>query len=126
MKSPTWAALLFAAFSLGCGADDLIFVSTGEGADTVSVTPDELSIEVGDTVTVLAVPVNALGQPVPVTVGWSSSAPTVASVTSDGLVTGVAAGQATIFAIADSVAADVTVTVSAGAPPPPPPVPAGR
>jgi len=56
-------------------------------------------------------------------VTWSTSASGVATISSAGLVTGVAAGTATITATSEGKSGTATVTVTA--PPPPPPPPAG-
>ena len=55
------------------------------------------------------------------TVGWSSSAANVATVTNTGIVTGMAAGGATITATSEGTAGIASVTITAGPPPPPPP-----
>ncbi|TNF65769.1 Ig domain-containing protein [Streptococcus salivarius] len=62
---------------------------------TVTVTPGTASVAVGAT-TQLAVTVAPTGAPQAVI--WTSSAPSIAAVDSDGTVTGVAAGSATITA----------------------------
>ena len=62
---------------------------------TVTVSPSTASIEVGAT-TDLGVTVGPTGAPQ--TVSWTSSAPSVATVDQDGIVTGVSAGSATITA----------------------------
>lgn len=62
---------------------------------TVTVAPSTASIEVGAT-TDLAATVAPTGAPQ--SVSWTSSAPSIASVNSAGLVTGIAAGSATITA----------------------------
>lgn len=79
----------------------------------VTVTPATASIEVDETVDLEAV-VTPTGSSQ--LVAWSSSAPAIASVSSTGLVTGIAAGSATITAtsVADGTKTDtcaITVTV---------------
>ncbi|MEX2179236.1 MAG: Ig-like domain-containing protein, partial [Gemmatimonadaceae bacterium] len=72
----------------------------------------------GQTVQLTATPKTASGTPVTGrTIIWNSSAETVASVSTSGLLTGVAAGQTTITASADGVtgtAIVVVTTVQAG------------
>jgi len=81
----------------------------------VVVTPTAATIGVGATVQ-LAVSVtdangNAVANPA---VGWATSRPTVASVSASGLVSGQAAGTATIVVTYEGVAALSTVTVQSG------------
>ncbi len=73
----------------------------------VTVTPDEATIEVGDTVT-LSATVSPAG--VSQAVSWSSDTPAVATVDDDGLVTGVSEGSAVVTATSD---ADSTRSASA-------------
>ncbi|MEO7458364.1 MAG: Ig-like domain-containing protein [Gemmatimonadaceae bacterium] len=69
---------------------------------------------VGDVATAVAVPFDAAGNALTGrTITWSTSTPTIASVGSDGVVTGLAAGTATISATIDGVTNTATVVVSA-------------
>jgi len=91
--------------SVNTTIDEDDFFATVQTPDTVGgtvavtgvgVTPSVASIEVGETITLSAVltPNNASNK----LVTWSSSASSIASVTSEGVVTGVAEGTATITA----------------------------
>lgn len=80
---------------------------------TVSVTPAQSTMTVGQTVTLVANPLNAAGQPLTGrTVSWSSASPGVASVSGAGVVTGVSAGNAVITATVGGVAGSATVVVN--------------
>lgn len=83
--------------------EDVVHVSS------VSVSPTSLNLEVGDTgnLTATVMPVNATNK----TVTWSSSNSSFASV-SNGVVTAVAKGQATITATADGKSGTCVVTVT--------------
>jgi len=88
----------------------------------VAVTPGTLSLRVDETSTLTATMRDAAGAVLTGrAVGWTSSAPSVATVT-DGVVRAVSAGSATITATSEGVAgtASVTVTVAEPAPPGPP------
>jgi uncharacterized protein YjdB len=54
------------------------------------------------------------------TIAWTTSNAAVATVSTSGLVSGVAAGTATITATSEGMAGTATVTVTSAAPPPPP------
>jgi Big-like domain-containing protein len=80
------------------------------GSLTVTVTPSPAAVGVGLTVTLTAT-ITANGTPVTATVTWATRNPGVASVTSAGVVTGMAAGQTSIVATFQGVAGSATVTV---------------
>ena len=90
--------------------------STAPGAsESVSVSPEAASVESGHSVQLTAVAIDTLGN---VNAGrtftWSSSSPTIAIVSEAGVVTGLAAGAATITATSDGGGTGTsTVTVSA-------------
>ena len=85
---------------------------------TVTVTPAAPNVNVGQTVQLTATPRSATGQTLTGrTTTWSSSAATIATVSSSGLVTGVAVGSAVITATIEGKAATATVTVSSAPPP---------
>ncbi|WP_425359332.1 Ig-like domain-containing protein [Escherichia coli] len=75
----------------------------------MTVTPEAASVDVGDitSLTATLVPAGATD-----TVNWESSDPVVATVNASGVVTGVAAGTATITAKARTFADTTTVTVT--------------
>jgi hypothetical protein len=80
----------------------------------VVVTPDEATIEVGGTVALSAEVQGDAG--VSQAVGWSSSDDGIATIGDAGVVTGIAAGEATITATSQadtSVSGDASVTVTA-------------
>ncbi|MEO5590281.1 MAG: Ig-like domain-containing protein [Gemmatimonadaceae bacterium] len=81
----------------------------------MSVSPSSASIAVGGTVQLTA----TSQPPATVTFVWSTSNASVATVSQTGLVSGVAAGTATVSASAGGKTGSATVTVT-GAPPPPP------
>lgn len=77
---------------------------------SVTLSSSSLSLKVGETQTLTAtvLPENATEK----TVSWTSSAPSVATVSSSGLVTAVATGNCTITATAGEKSATCSVTVS--------------
>jgi uncharacterized protein YjdB len=79
---------------------------------TVTVSPSGPSVVVGQNVQLGATARAANGQDLTGrTVGWSSGAPSVATVAADGTVTGLAPGTAIIFAGIEGVIGTATVTV---------------
>ena len=88
---------------------------------TVMVTPMEASIEEGQTRQFEAMAVTSDGTAIPdVEFAWTSSDENVATVDSNGLATGVSAGDAAITATVDDISGSAMLTVTK--PPPPPPV----
>jgi uncharacterized protein YjdB len=80
---------------------------------SVDVTPALAAIQAGETVQLTATPTDAAGNPLPGrAVSWASSAPAVATVSGSGLVTGKAAGVATISAMSEGVGGTAAVTVT--------------
>lgn len=82
---------------------------------SVDVTPTSANVDVGATRQMTATPRDAQGNALTGrTISWTSSASGVASVNGNGLVTGVAAGSATITATSEgqSGSASITVTVA--------------
>jgi len=103
---------IITAASEGKSAPSSITVSSVPVA-SVAVTPTGSQIVVGQTTQLNAEPRDASGQPlVGRPVLWSSSDPNVASVSSTGLVTAVAPGQATITATSEAAAGTSTIGVS--------------
>lgn len=78
---------------------EVVFLDGGETSDSVSIVPAYNTVEVGDTVTLYKRPSTAA-------VTWASDDTDIATVTSGGIVTGVAAGTVTITA---TLTADNTV-----------------
>jgi len=97
---------------------------TGGGGGGVGVatqivaTPTSVTLAVGETVNVTAQVRDANGLPVPgATVSWSSAEPTVASVSSSGVVTGVQVGTTEVRATYQSLATSVSVAVTGASQP---------
>src|SRR4051812_41459014 len=87
---------------------------------TVTVTPPSISIGVGATANLQATVKDADGNLMNgQTITWSTSDGAVATVSSGGVVTGVAAGSATITASCAGKSATAAITVTASPPPPP-------
>src|SRR5205809_7367386 len=79
---------------------------------TVTVSPAAPSVAVGGTLLLTATPKDANGNPLTGrTVTWASSAPAVATVSGTGLVTGAAAGAATITATSENKSGAAAATV---------------
>ncbi|HSJ24875.1 MAG TPA: Ig-like domain-containing protein [Longimicrobiales bacterium] len=92
----------------------LPFVVSGGGVAYVDMQPGTASVAVGQTVALAATPRSAAGGVVHTPVTWSSGHTATATVTQQGVVTGVAAGTATIAAATDGgVTGYVVVTVTA-------------
>lgn len=86
---------------------------------TVEISNADTSLLVGETLALTAIARDADGEPVGATLTWSSSASAIASVSSTGVVTALAAGSAEIVVSAGEDIAD-TVAITVTAPPPPP------
>ena len=109
--------------ALGQGTSVLTATSEGKsasvnmtvGAPTVASVSTSLassSIIVGQTTLASAVPLDGLGNPMTASVSWSSLDPSIATVSSSGVVTGVAAGSVIIRASAGGVTGDASLTVT--------------
>src|SRR2546423_8774481 len=86
---------------------------------TLFRSPATASVQIGQTVQLTATPKDASGTPLAGrVVTWASNAPGVATVNGSGLVTGVAAGTATLTATSEGQSGTATVTVTAGPPAP--------
>lgn len=84
-----------AAASLVLGADSVVLADPGDGATLIHFVTDAGGSEISDA-----------------TVVWSSSDPSVATVTQDGTVTAVATGTALVIAMAGNVADSLSVRVA--------------
>lgn len=106
------SALIFAA-SEGVSSSVSVTIST-VGVAQVRMAPVSGSVEQGKTLQLTATPLDAAGTPITGrTIAWNSAAPSVASVSSTGLVTGVTAGSANITATVDGVIGTAALTVTA-------------
>jgi uncharacterized protein YjdB len=84
---------------------------------SIAVAPATASVFVGATVQLTATPRDAAGNPLTGrVVSWTTSSAAVASVSQSGLVTGVAAGSATITATSEGKSGTAQVTVTAAVP----------
>ena len=93
-------------------------------ATSVTVTPSTASVAVGSTAALQATVKDAqanvmTGQ----SVTWLTDNPAAATVDANGVVTGVAAGSATVTATSSGKSGSSSITVTAAPPPPPPPAP---
>ncbi|PYP18109.1 MAG: hypothetical protein DMD52_02690 [Gemmatimonadetes bacterium] len=85
---------------------------------SVAVSPAPASVQAGQTVQLTATPKDASGTPLAGrTVTWASDNTAVATVSGSGLVSGVAAGSATITATSEGQSGTSALTVSAAPPP---------
>ena len=88
---------------------------------TVTVSPASASVVAGSTVTLQATVKDQNGNVMSgQTVGWTSGNTAAATVNSSGVVSGVAAGNATITATSSGKSGTSSITVTAPPPPPPP------
>lgn len=112
-KTFTWQALLLtlAVGLAGCHG------SSSARLSSITAAPASPTVAVGATDQVTLTATNSDGQTVPVPSGvtYTSSAPSVATVSATGLVTGVAPGTATITATASGFTSSVTIEVLASA-----------
>ena len=127
-SAPSVAAVSSGGLVTGAAAGTATITATSEGqsdyADvtvtsvaapvaSVSVAPASASVPVGQTVQLTATPRDASGQPLGGrTVTWVSNNPTVATVSSTGLVAGAAVGSATITATSEGQSGSSTITVT--------------
>jgi hypothetical protein len=111
----------------GVGVFNLVFTSPGLTGTSIQVTivaaagpvasvnlsPLVASLRVGQAMGLIAGAKDANGVTVNITIAWTSSDPAVATVSSAGVVTGVAAGHALITASAGGKSATAAITVTA-------------
>lgn len=127
-KSPTFSGIgdmltIYRSTVVVALAAVMISCSGGGGDATITppVTPVLTTISlsggttvvVGSTLTLIASPRDQNGNAIAATVSWSSSATNVATVSSSGVVLGVAPGSTIITSTAGSVTANTTITVTA-------------
>jgi hypothetical protein len=113
LRARSALAGLLALTSASCGGNGS---STGVDTDevvTISVTPSTATLaSIGDTLRLTATAKNAAGQPVTAAFTWASSAPAVASVTSDGRVGAASNGPVDITATADGITGTASLSVA--------------
>lgn len=78
----------------------------------VEISPEVVTLQVGQAAQLEAVPLDATDNPLPDReVQWSSSEPTIASVSSDGFVTAIVPGVLTVTATSEGISENATITV---------------
>lgn len=96
-----------------------VTAATAAAVASLTVSPTTLGLTVGQTSSLAATPRDAQGGVLTGrAVAWTTSAAGVATVTSDGTVSGIAAGQATITATSEGKSGTAVVTVTAPTPAP--------
>jgi uncharacterized protein YjdB len=110
-RTDRWAALAAAAISLSCGGDG----GTGPGTApvaTVEISPPTATIPPGATVPLAAALKDAGGNTLTDrSTSWSTNNEAVATVSEEGLVTGVAEGEAVITATSEGKSGTAAITV---------------
>ena len=97
----------------GRPADTAIVTVTLAPVTSVVVSPAAPSVQVGQTVQLAATPQDQDGNPLSGrVVTWASTNPGVAAVSGNGLVSGVAAGAATVTAVSEGQSGSVGITVT--------------
>ncbi|MCH2653124.1 MAG: Ig-like domain-containing protein, partial [Gemmatimonadetes bacterium] len=92
-----------------CGSDG---TGPDAGGNSVSISRTSVTLTfLGETTQLTATVRNSKNEPVSGQVAWSSDAPTVATVSSNGLVTAIGNGQATLTATAGGLSATASATV---------------
>ncbi len=112
MNLQTTKSLLLIALVIGltnCGSDG---TGPDTGSNSLSINMASVTLTfLGETTQLTAAVRNSKGVPVSGQVTWSSNAPTVATVSSNGLVTAIGNGQATLTATSGSLSATASATV---------------
>ncbi len=110
-RRPTSLVPLVAFVMLACGGSGSTGLTTGGTVDHVEMSQATASISVGQTVSLKATGRAADGTEVAAGVVWSSAAPSIASVTQLGVVTGVTPGAVNITATIGGKTGHTAVTV---------------
>src|SRR5690349_21761119 len=104
--------IVLVATATGCGA--ATFTETPVDVSSIDVASASVTVAVGQTTTLSAVPKSAKGSSLTArAVHWASSKTSIASITDQGVLTGVAPGTATLTVTSGTVSRDVAVTVNA-------------
>lgn len=106
------AALIVLVLAQACGSGGDNSPTGSGGLSKIAMTPSLDTIELGDTITIAAQPQTGNGSPVAgLTLFWSSSAQSVATVTQSGKVTAVDSGTAIIAASVSGISGQSTIVV---------------
>jgi trimeric autotransporter adhesin len=106
------AALIVLVLAQACGSGGDNSPTGGGGLSKIAMSPSLDTIELGDTITISAQPQTGNGSPVSgLTLFWSSSAQSVATVTQSGKVTAIDSGTATIAASVNGISGQSTIVV---------------
>jgi plastocyanin len=100
-------------FLSACAGGDSSTSPAAAGVASVSLNVTSAQLGVGQTLQLSATPLTSTGTVTTGAASWSSSTPGVATVSPSGLVSGVAAGVATISAVIGGRTGSATITVSA-------------
>ena len=108
------AAFAYAVFLTTCGdPGEVIEPQAPPRATAISISPDSVNLSfIGATATLTATVTDQYGATFPGTVTWASDAPSVFSVTTNGVVTGVSNGSGSVRASIASLSDAASVTVS--------------
>lgn len=105
-------------------ADSVTVTVTPVTVASVTVTPDSASLNVGDTLRLVAVARDSAGTVLSgQELTWSSGAGSVATVSATGLVTAQSGGATAVTVTCGGQSTTATIVVTAAPPPPPPPPP---
>ena len=98
---------------ISCGDDGESGSGPTAEVASVSVTPSELTLPIGESEQLTATPRDQAGNPLAgLTVAWSSSEEAVATVSASGMVTGVGAGATTVSASVEGKSGTATASVT--------------
>ncbi|MGQ0715382.1 MAG: Ig-like domain-containing protein [Gemmatimonadaceae bacterium] len=105
---------------VSAGADVSVSAAPPAAVASVAISPSAAGVQVGGTTQLAATARDASGNVLAGrAIAWGSSNPSIASVSSTGLVSGAAVGQATISATSEGQSGSSAITVSSAPPPPP-------
>lgn len=110
------SGLLGLWLGIGCGGGD--GGPTGPTVATVTISPDPVTIDLGSSFPFLSAVADQAGHPLNVAITWGSSNPSVASVSSSGVVTALGTGAITITATAGGVTGRAALTILSRGPKP--------